>query len=71
MATGYFSHPDCLAHDMGTQAPRVPPAHDEPLRTNCGAQGLDALMQHGEVPLVAAVVRPGLGPRPQLRPDLG
>ena len=50
MATGYFSHPDCLAHDMGRGHPECPQrlsAIDDHLR----AQGLDALMLRPEVPL--------------------
>ncbi len=52
MATGYFSHPDCLAHDMGAGHPecaqRITAIEDQ-LR----ATGLDALMLPGDVPLVA------------------
>ncbi len=50
MATGYFSHPDCLAHDMGAGHPECPErlvAIDDHLR----AQGLDAYMLTPEVPL--------------------
>jgi len=52
MATGYFSHPDCLSHEMGAGHPECPQrirAIEDQLR----AQGLDALMQHEEVPMVA------------------
>jgi acetoin utilization deacetylase AcuC-like enzyme len=52
MATGYFSHPDCLAHDMGQGHPECPQrilAIEDQLR----ATGLDALMVQGEVPLAA------------------
>ena len=50
MATGYFSHPDCLAHDMGAGHPECPQrilAIEDQLR----ALGLDALMLTPEVPL--------------------
>lgn len=50
MATGYFSHPDCLAHDMGEGHPECPQrlaAIEDQLR----AQGLDALMVRSDVPL--------------------
>jgi acetoin utilization deacetylase AcuC-like enzyme len=50
MSTGYFTHPDCLAHDMGTGHPECPQrllAIQDHLR----AQGLDALMQQREAPL--------------------
>lgn len=52
MATGYFSHPDCLAHEMGTGHPECPQrisAIEDQLR----AQGLDALLQREEVPLAS------------------
>lgn len=50
MATGYFSHPDCLAHDMGAGHPECAQritAIEDHLR----AVGLDALMLPGDVPL--------------------
>ncbi len=50
MATGYFSHPDCLAHDMGAGHPECPErlvAIEDQLR----AEGLDAFMLTPEVPL--------------------
>lgn len=50
MSTGYFTHPDCLAHDMGQGHPECPQrllAIQDHLR----AQGLDALMQQREAPL--------------------
>ncbi|NBD21012.1 histone deacetylase family protein [Aquabacterium fontiphilum] len=52
MATGYFSHPDCLAHDMGTGHPECAQrihAIEDQLR----AHGLDALLVPGEVPLAS------------------
>ena len=52
MATGYFSHPDCLAHEMGQGHPECPQrihAIEDQLR----AQGLDALLQREEVPLAS------------------
>jgi acetoin utilization deacetylase AcuC-like enzyme len=52
MATGYFSHPDCLSHDMGAGHPECPQrlrAIDDQLR----ASGLDALMVTPEVPLAS------------------
>jgi len=50
MSTGYFTHPDCLAHDMGHGHPECPQrllAIQDQLR----AQGLDALMLQCEAPL--------------------
>jgi acetoin utilization deacetylase AcuC-like enzyme len=50
MATGYFSHPDFLAHDMGPGHPECPQrlsAIDDQLR----AEGLDVLMLSPDVPL--------------------
>src|SRR3990167_1594124 len=50
MATGYFSHPDCLAHVMGEGHPEGPQrilAIEDELRS----QGLDTQLVHGEVPL--------------------
>jgi acetoin utilization deacetylase AcuC-like enzyme len=52
MATGYFSHPDCLAHDMGQGHPESPlriRAIEDQLR----ALGLDALMLSPDVPLAS------------------
>lgn len=52
MATGYFSHPDCLAHDMGPGHPECPQrilAIEDQLR----ALGLDALMLSPDVPLAS------------------
>ncbi|WP_290869417.1 histone deacetylase family protein [Aquabacterium sp.] len=52
MATGYFSHPDCLAHDMGQGHPECPQrlhAIEDQLR----ASGLDALLTRPDVPLAA------------------
>jgi len=52
MATGYFSHPDCLAHEMGQGHPECPQrihAIEDQLR----AQGLDALLQREDVPLAS------------------
>ncbi len=50
MSTGYFTHPDCLAHDMGHGHPECPQrllAIADHLR----ALGLDALMSQHEAPL--------------------
>ena len=50
MSTGYFTHPVCLAHDMGHGHPECPQrliAIGDHLR----AVGLDALMQQCEAPL--------------------
>ena len=50
MATGYFSHPDCLAHEMGAGHPECPQriiAIEDQLR----AQGLEALLVAPDVPL--------------------
>ena len=50
MATGYFSHPDCLAHVMGDGHPEGPQrilAIEDELRS----QGLDQHLVYGEVPL--------------------
>ena len=52
MATGYFSHPDCLAHVMGEGHPEGPQrilAIEDELRS----QGLDTQLVHGEVPLAS------------------
>ena len=52
MATGYFSHPDCLAHDMGAGHPECAQrihAIEDQLR----ALGLDALLVPGDVPLAS------------------
>jgi len=52
MATGYFSHPDCLAHDMGAGHPECAQrihAIEDQLR----AHGLDAFLIPGEVPLAS------------------
>ena len=52
MATGYFSHSDCLAHDMGAGHPECPQrirAIEDQLR----AQGLDVLMLSPDVPLAS------------------
>lgn len=52
MATGYFSHSDCLHHDMGTGHPECPQritAIEDQLR----AQGLDVLMLSPDVPLAS------------------
>lgn len=52
MATGYFSHSDCLAHDMGAGHPECPQrirAIEDQLR----AQGLDMLMLSPDVPLAS------------------
>ncbi|MDE2593635.1 MAG: histone deacetylase family protein, partial [Burkholderiales bacterium] len=52
MATGYFSHPDCLSHEMGAGHPECPQrirAIEDQLR----AQGLDALMLPFDAPMVS------------------
>jgi acetoin utilization deacetylase AcuC-like enzyme len=52
MATGYFSHPDCLTHDMGVGHPECAQrirAIEDQLR----ASGLDALLIHEDVPLAS------------------
>lgn len=52
MTTGYFSHPDCLAHDMGKGHPECPArlhAIDDHLR----AVGLDVLMLPQDVPMAS------------------
>ena len=52
MTTGYFSHPDCLAHDMGAGHPECPArlhAIDDHLR----AVGLDVLMLPQDVPMAS------------------
>ncbi|MDE2593785.1 MAG: histone deacetylase family protein [Burkholderiales bacterium] len=52
MATGYFSHSDCLSHEMGAGHPECPQrirAIEDQLR----AQGLDALMLPFDAPMVA------------------
>ncbi|MDQ5926363.1 MAG: hypothetical protein QG554_1305, partial [Pseudomonadota bacterium] len=52
MATGYFSHPDCLAHVMAEGHPEGPQrilAIEDELRS----QGLDTRLVRGAVPLVS------------------
>lgn len=52
MATGYFSHSDCLHHDMGNGHPECPQritAIEDQLR----AHGLDVLMLSPDVPLAS------------------
>ena len=51
MTTAYYSHPDCLAHDMGHGHPECPQrlaAIDDYLL----ATGLDIALEHHEAPLV-------------------
>lgn len=52
MATGYFSHPDCLAHEMGAGHPECP-QRIQAIEDQLRAQGLDALMLSPEVPLAS------------------
>jgi len=52
MATGYFSHPDCLAHDMGPGHPECP-QRIRAIEDHLRALGLDALMLSPDVPLAS------------------
>src|SRR5690606_32766325 len=52
MATGYFSHPDCLAHDMGPGHPECP-QRIRAIEDHLRATGLDALMLSPDVPLAS------------------
>jgi len=52
MTTGYFSHPDCLAHDMGTGHPECP-ARIHAIEDHLRAVGLDTLMLHEDVPMAS------------------
>jgi acetoin utilization deacetylase AcuC-like enzyme len=52
MATGYFSHPDCLAHEMGSGHPECP-QRIQAIEDQLRAQGLDALMLSPDVPLAS------------------
>lgn len=50
MATGYFSHSDCLAHDMGAGHPECP-QRIRAIEDHLRAVGLDVLMLSPDVPL--------------------
>lgn len=50
MSTGYFSHPDCLAHVMGEGHPEGP-QRIQAIEDELHAQELDARLVRGEVPL--------------------
>ena len=52
MTTGYFSHPDCLAHDMGAGHPECP-ARIHAIEDHLRAVGLDTLMLHEDVPMAS------------------
>jgi acetoin utilization deacetylase AcuC-like enzyme len=52
MTTGYFSHPDCLAHDMGAGHPECP-ARIHAIEDHLRAVGLDVLMLSPDVPLAS------------------
>jgi acetoin utilization deacetylase AcuC-like enzyme len=52
MATGYFSHPDCLHHDMGQGHPECP-QRISAIEDQLKAQGLDTLMLPMDVPLAS------------------
>jgi acetoin utilization deacetylase AcuC-like enzyme len=52
MTTGYFSHADCLAHDMGPGHPECP-ARIHAIEDQLRATGLDALLVAQNVPLAS------------------
>lgn len=52
MTTGYFSHPDCLAHDMGEGHPECP-GRIHAIEDHLRAVGLDMLMVPQDVPMAA------------------
>ncbi len=52
MTTGYFSHPDCLSHDMGAGHPECP-ARIHAIEDHLRAVGLDMLMLPQEVPMAS------------------
>lgn len=52
MTTGYFSHPDCLSHDMGTGHPECP-ARIHAIEDHLRAVGLDMLMVPQDVPMAS------------------
>lgn len=52
MTTGYFSHPDCLAHDMGSGHPECP-ARLHAIEDHLRAVGLDVLMLPHDVPMAS------------------
>lgn len=52
MTTGYFSHPDCLAHDMGNGHPECP-ARLHAIEDHLRAVGLDVLMLPQDVPMAS------------------
>ncbi|HYR25357.1 MAG TPA: histone deacetylase family protein [Aquabacterium sp.] len=49
MATGYFSHPDCLFHDMGAGHPECP-QRIEAIETRLKDEGLDTRLIRQDVP---------------------
>jgi len=52
MTTGYFSHPDCLSHDMGAGHPECP-ARIHAIEDHLRAVGLDMLMLPQDVPMAS------------------
>lgn len=52
MTTGYFSHPDCLSHDMGAGHPECP-ARIHAIEDHLRAVGLDTLMLPQDVPMAS------------------
>ncbi len=52
MSTALYTHPDCLAHDMGRGHPECPQRLDA-IHDHLLATGLDGLLEHREAPLVA------------------
>ncbi|MCH8179654.1 MAG: histone deacetylase family protein [Proteobacteria bacterium] len=52
MTTGYFSHPDCLAHDMGAGHPECP-GRIHAIEDHLRAVGLDTLMVAPDVPMAS------------------
>ena len=52
MTTGFFSHPDCLSHDMGAGHPECP-ARIHAIEDHLRAVGLDMLMLPQDVPMAS------------------
>ena len=52
MSTAYFSHPDCLLHDMGEWHPESP-ARLQAIEDQLIASGLSALIERRDAPLAA------------------
>ncbi len=56
MTTAYFSHPDCLLHEMGEWHPESP-ARLTAIHDQLIASGLAPLLEHREAPVAALDAR--------------